>query len=54
MKRLSKKQKIKIDRGIRRQVDLDLGFEPPKSKIHKNKTKYNRKNKYKEDYEKDD
>ena len=29
--------KIKIDRGIRRQVDLDLGVQPPKTKIHKNK-----------------
>ena len=35
--------KIKIDRGIRRQVDLDLGVQPPKTKIHKNKKKYNNK-----------
>ena len=31
------KEKIKIDRGVRRQVDLDLGVQPPKTKIHKNK-----------------
>ena len=37
----------KIDRGIRRQVDLDLGVQPPKTKIHKNKKKYNRKFKHK-------
>ena len=37
----------KIDRGIRRQVDLDLGVKPPKTKIHKNKKKYNRKFKHK-------
>ena len=39
--------KIKIDRGIRRQVDLDLGVQPPKTKIHKNKKNYNRKFKHK-------
>ena len=39
--------KIKIDRGIRRQVDLDLSVQPPKTKIHKNKKKYNRKFKHK-------
>ena len=38
----------KIDRGIRRQVDLDLGVQPPKTKIHKNKKKYNRKFKHKQ------
>ena len=37
----------KIVRGIRRQVDLDLGVQPPKTKIHKNKKKYNRKFKHK-------
>ena len=37
----------KIDRGIRRQVDLDLGVQPPKTKIHINKKKYNRKFKHK-------
>ena len=40
-------EKVKIDRGIRRQVDLDLGVIPPKTKIHKNKKKYNRKFKHK-------
>ena len=38
----------KIDRGVRRQVDLDLGVQPPKTKIHKNKKKYNRKFKHKQ------
>ena len=42
-----KKDKIKIDRGIRRQVDIDLGITPPKTKVHKNKKKYNRKDKHK-------
>ena len=40
-------EKIKIDRGVRRQVDLDLGVIPPKTKIHKNKKKYDRKFKHK-------
>ena len=44
---MKKKDKIKIDRGIRRQVDLDLGVTPPKTKIHKNKKKYSRKDKHK-------
>ena len=44
---MKKKDKIKIDRGIRRQVDIDLGITPPKTKIHKNKKKYNRKHKHK-------
>ena len=39
--------KIKIDRGIRRQVDLDLGVQTHKTKIHTNKKKYNRKFKHK-------
>ena len=41
------KDEIKIDRGIRRQVDLDLVVQPPKTKIHTNKKKYNRKFKHK-------
>lgn len=43
MTKLNKRQK----RGIRRQVDLDLGITPPKSSIHKNKKKYNRNVKHK-------
>jgi hypothetical protein len=43
MAKLNNKQK----RGIRRQVDLDLGITPPKNSIHKNKKKYNRKVKHK-------
>ena len=44
---VKKKDKIKIDRGIRRQVDIDLGITPPKTKVHKNKKKYSRKDKHK-------
>ena len=40
---LTSKQKSKI----RRQVDLDLGITPPKSSVFKNKKKYNRKKKHK-------
>ncbi len=45
--KVKKKDKIKIDRGIRRQVDIDLGITPPKTSIHTNKKKYNRKHKHK-------
>ena len=45
--KVKKKDKIKIDRGIRRQVDIDLGITPPKTKVHKNKKKYSRKDKHK-------
>ena len=41
--KLTDKQKSKI----RRDVDLELGIQPPKSKVHKNKKKYNRKLKHK-------
>ena len=34
-------------RGSRRRVDLEGGIVPPKSAIFKNKNKYNRKNKHK-------
>ena len=34
-------------RGGRRRVDLEDGIVPPKSAIFKNKKKYNRKNKHK-------
>lgn len=43
MSKLTDKQK----RGIRRQVDIDLGIKPPSTNIHKNNKKYNRKNKHK-------
>jgi len=43
MTKLTDKQK----RGVRRQVDIDLGVEPPSTNIHKNKKKYNRKKKHK-------
>lgn len=38
----------KQQRGVRRQVDLDLGVNAPKSGIHKNKKKYTRKDKHKD------
>ena len=41
--RLTNKQKSKI----RREVDLEMGVNPPKSTIFVNKKKYNRKNKHK-------
>ena len=41
--KLNNKQK----RKIRRQIDLELGIQPPKSKIHKNRKKYNRTKKHK-------
>ena len=41
--KLNKKQKS----SIRRKVDIDLGVKAPKSAIHKNKKKYNRKTKHK-------
>ena len=43
--KLTKEQK----RGIRRKVDLEDGIVPPKSAVFKNKKKYNRKNKYKDE-----
>ena len=45
MSRLNKKQKSKISR----EVDLELGVNPPKTAIFKNKKKYNRKEKHKKD-----
>lgn len=45
MTKLNNKQK----RGIRRQVDIDLGVTPPKTNIHKNKKKYSRNIKHKKD-----
>ena len=41
--KLNKKQK----RKIKRELDLELGIQPPKSKIYKNKKKYNRTKKHK-------
>jgi len=40
---------IKHKRGIKRKVDLELGFTPPSTKVFKNKKKYNRKKKHKTD-----
>tara|TARA_R110001583_G_scaffold13766_6_gene58758 strand:- start:3179 stop:3340 length:162 start_codon:yes stop_codon:yes gene_type:complete len=45
MAKLNDKQKS----GIRRQVDIDLGVTPPKSTVHKNKKKYDRKKKHKDE-----
>lgn len=41
------KKEIKRKRQIKRKVDLELGLEPYKNKVHKNKKKYSRKTKYK-------
>jgi len=43
--KLNKKQK----RGIARKVDLEAGIVPPKSAVFKNKKKYNRKIKHKDE-----
>ena len=43
--KLTNKQK----RKIKRRVDLELGVKPYKSKIHKNKKKYNRTKKHNND-----
>ena len=43
MAKLTKKQQ----RCIRRKVDIELEVRPPSSTIHRNKKKYNRKEKHK-------
>ena len=43
--KLTKEQK----RGIARKVDLEAGIVPPKSAVFKNKKKYNRKKKHKDE-----
>ena len=40
--KLNKKHK----RAVKRQIDIEEGVNAPKSNIHKNKKKYNRKNKH--------
>jgi len=45
MTKLTKKHK----RGIKRKVDLEVGIVPPKSAAYKNKKKYNRKKKHKDE-----
>ena len=45
MTKLNKKQK----RCVRRAVDIELNVRPPSSTIHRNKKKYNRKEKHKKD-----
>mgnify|MGYP003121233788 CR=1 FL=1 len=54
MRQLSKKDKTSRDRRISREVDLELGIEPYKTKIHKNKTKYKRNKRYKDDWREED
>ena len=49
MSKLNKKQKSKI----RREVDLELGINPPKTTVFKNKNKYDRKEKHKKDENRD-
>ena len=46
--RLTNKQKSKI----RRELDLEMGVNPPKSAVFVNKKKYNRKKKHKNEEEK--
>ena len=48
MSKLTNKQK----RCVRRKVDLELQVKPPSSTIHRNKKKYNRKEKHKNNEEK--
>ena len=48
MTKLNKKQK----RCVRRKVDLELQVKPPSSTIHRNKKKYNRKEKHKDNDDK--
>ena len=43
MAKLTKKQK----RCVRRKVDIELDISPPSSTIHRNKKKYDRKEKHK-------
>ena len=45
MSKLTNKQK----RCVRRKVDIELDIQPPSSTIHRNKKKYNRKDKHKKD-----
>jgi hypothetical protein len=42
----SEEDNNKMKRKVRRQVDIELGHEPYKSKIHKNKKAYSRKVKH--------
>ena len=49
MSKLNKKQKSKI----RREVNLELGINPPKTTVLKNKNKYDRKQKQKKDEDRD-
>ena len=43
--KLNKKQK----RCVRRKVDIELDIQPPSSTIHRNKKKYSRKEKHKDE-----
>ena len=45
------KQTGKQKSKVRREVDLELGVKSPKSTIFKNKKKYNRKKKHKDEEE---
>ena len=49
MSKLTNKQK----RCVRRKVNIELDIQPPSSTIHRNKKKYNRKEKHKKDEEKE-
>ena len=45
MNKLTNKQK----RCVRRKVDIELDIQPPSSTIHRNKKKYSRKEKHKDE-----
>ena len=51
IKTLTKKERNRIRKGASRQVAIEEGIEPYKSKVHVNKSKYRRKSKYKKRYE---
>ena len=47
MKNTDEEKELKRKRQVRRQVDLEIGYEPYKTKVHKNKKNYTRKTKHK-------
>ena len=52
LQKLTKKQLVKIDKGIHRKIMMDMGvYALPKAKTHKDKKKYSRKKKIKPEEE---
>ena len=49
MKKMTNKLTNKQKSKIRREVDLEMGVNPPKSSVFVNKKKYNRKKKHKDE-----